>query len=127
MLVIHIVLVNSYVNLHAPSFAFATARPAASSVSPKQNGAAEARGRPRSRVATPTRSRSRSLSVENMLLDAAGDSPLVQPATTAAPAPVQQYQTHVFQPPVTGPPVKRTQTRPTEKAATLGMCLLIIC
>ena len=56
-----------------------------------------------------------------MLLDAAGDSPLAQPANAAMPLPVPQFQTHVFQPPVTGPPVKRTQTRPTEKAATLGV------
>lgn len=113
---------RNYLPAPAPSFAFPTARPAPSSVvSPKQNGAAEMRARPRSRAATPTRSRSRSLSVDNMLLDAAGDSPVMQAAVPAVPPPMQQYQTHVFQPPVTGPPVKRTQTRPVDKAATLGM------
>ncbi|KZV62985.1 hypothetical protein PENSPDRAFT_670009 [Peniophora sp. CONT] len=111
---------RGYLATLGPSFAFASARPQASSVSPKQNGVVDAHGRPRSRATTPTRSRSRSLSVENMLLDAAGESPLLQPAATAAPGPMQQYQTHVFQPPVTGPPVKRTQTRPVDKAATLG-------
>ncbi|VDC01001.1 unnamed protein product [Peniophora sp. CBMAI 1063] len=111
---------RGYLAAPAPSFAFPLARPAASSTSPKQNGVVDMGGRPRSRATTPTRSRSRSLSVENMLLDAAGDSPLAQSATAAIAPPMQQYQTHVFQPPVTGPPVKRTQTRPIDKAATLG-------
>ncbi|KZV63720.1 hypothetical protein PENSPDRAFT_657079 [Peniophora sp. CONT] len=113
-----------YLAAPAPSFAFASGRPGASSSSPKQNHTAELRGRPRSRASTTARSRSRSLSVDDMLLDAAGEAPLPQNATAPTPAPVlmlvDQHRTHVFQPPVTGPPVKRTQTRPVDKASTLG-------
>jgi len=52
-----------------------------------------------------------------MLLDAAGDSP---PQSTqphlAQPPHIQAYQTHVFAPPVTGPPGKK---RPVEKTGTV--------
>ncbi|VDB97601.1 unnamed protein product [Peniophora sp. CBMAI 1063] len=114
----------AYLGAPAPSFVYATGRPAGASVSPKQNGTAELRGRPRSRASVSARSRSRSLSVDDMLLDAAGEAPLPQTGPGhppgVIPMVVEQHRMHVFQPPVTGPPIKRTQTRPVDKAATYG-------